>query len=316
MRYKKNRFYKFLIKVYLLFVRGRYFLYIYYNFKNKNRDFFDYKLLSKDYPVCNLRGEDNNNFYGHQIILEKYFNKRLRGVIEHGIYFGETILEEAYTKSKIIYTYSAYRKNVLEKKIDKKIEILGPYIKYADQYYCVEKLNQIKANLGKVLLIFPSHSVDKVNSQFNIKDFIQKVLNYSQNYDTVLICMYWKDINLKRDHIYIKHGFKIVTAGHRSDPKFLNRLKSIIYLADMVITNDIGTHVGYIISEKKPLYIALQKIKREGEGLEKEFRGRNNENYRLKLDKEKIEIANAFNFFDEKITEAQQKIIEKYWGKL
>ena len=44
---------------------------------------------------------------------------------------------------------------------------------------------------------------------------------------------------------YEKAGFKVTTAGHQLDINFLNRLKTIISLADYTCSNSVGTHTGY-----------------------------------------------------------------------
>ena len=53
---------------------------------------------------------------------------------------------------------------------------------------------------------------------------------------------------------YLEHGFECVTAGHIYDPFFLSRLKSIIDLATITTSNEIGTHIGYCIFMGKPHY--------------------------------------------------------------
>ena len=52
----------------------------------------------------------------------------------------------------------------------------------------------------------------------------------------------------------------VVTAGYIMDPLFLSRLKSIIQLSDLTMSNNVGTHLGYCIYLNKPHWIVRQKI--------------------------------------------------------
>jgi hypothetical protein len=47
-------------------------------------------------------------------------------------------------------------------------------------------------------------------------------------------------------------GYRIVSAGFRGGTAFLQRLKTILQLADMVATDSLGTHVGYGVCLKVP----------------------------------------------------------------
>ena len=51
---------------------------------------------------------------------------------------------------------------------------------------------------------------------------------------------------------YEKAGFKIVCSGYRDDIFFLGRLRSLIAISDLTVSNAIGTHVPYCLTLEKP----------------------------------------------------------------
>ena len=136
---------------------------------------------------------------------------------------------------------------------------IGPYIHYASIPKDVN-LPKIKERYGKTLIAFPMHSTEEVKCEYDIQNFIENINSVKEKYGfhSVLICMYYKDILLKRDAPYIDSGFKVISAGYKNDPYFLSRLKTFLTISDHVITNDLGTHVGYAVYMKKPVFITYQ----------------------------------------------------------
>ena len=75
----------------------------------------------------------------------------------------------------------------------------------------------------------------------------------AKDYDTVLISMIGYDIQQGFDKKYRNKGYRIVSSGTRNDPYFLNRQRDLMELADMTISNNIGTHIGYSICKTQIL---------------------------------------------------------------
>lgn len=229
----------------------------------KYMDLFEYEKLSK----C-IEGsiEPNEiNFYGFDFILSKYINKsRIKSHItnEHGFIFS-SFVSDYYTPKNIVLTFSDYREELLKEQYSNKLNIvkIGPYIHYADSILSSEKTENIKNKLGNTLLVFPFHSIDGVLSSFDTDGFIERIEGYKakNNFDTVLVCLYWKDIQIGRAEEYIRRGYKVTTAGHINDIYFLNRLRAIIELSDFVVSNEVGTYIGYCLCLKKEIRLINQK---------------------------------------------------------
>lgn len=159
------------------------------------------------------------------------------------------------------------------------------------------------------------HSLEGVVYDYDNYEFITEINRLSTSFDSVLICMYWVDIQEGRHKIYEKEGFVIVTAGHRNDSNFLRRLRDIILISSMTMSNRPGTHIGYCIALGKSHYLFNQEYKLYGKNVKNEFFERNSSSYLTSVANEKNEIIEAFSTYNENITSKQLEIAEKYWGK-
>ena len=215
---------------------------------------------------------------------------------------------------KKVYTYGELRKISIEEylkinHLKRKIITVGPYIKYADFFKSKEELMQIKQQYGKILLVFPSHGIDTVKSQYDINEFINAINDVKDNFDTVFISLHWVDVIEGLDALYKQYGFITVTSGSASDPWFLNRHKDLIFLSDHTMSNNLGSYIGYSICMGKPHYLYKQET-----------------NYVNKTSGEEIKIAKShyealdkfqqhFSTFSPEITKEQIELVEQYWGK-
>lgn len=288
-------------------------------FAFRHIDYFHYKLLSfYEHPFqtkSKLSGIMGNECYGNLWAIRKATRENFHShcMIEHGLYFGENVNREECTIDCIdtIYTYSEYRKNAILKefsgKLNKEIVLVGPYIMYVNNFKSNRALRKLKNKLGRVLLVFPSHSTPGFYTDYNENEFLSEIAEVAKNYDSVLVSLFWADVNVGRDKMYLEKGYQVVCSGTRSDRWFLSRQRDLFELADFSMSNDVGTHIGYSISMGVPHYIYNQKVV-EGEAkidysemnpiIEKEFK----------------EIKSAFNSRKPVITEEQKKIVDYYWG--
>ncbi|SDN44423.1 hypothetical protein SAMN04488516_102155 [Desulfonauticus submarinus] len=229
--------------------------------------FYDIKRYagSIDKPLITPEINTRNDFYGHAYILKKYSsipeNVSLKCCIEHG--------NPRYNANPEDLLISKYKIAIVQKKI-RKIWLsdrfkclsfaIGPYIHYADYYYKKKDLMSLKNALGKVLLVFPYHSTHWIDSYYDIIEFINKVKAIGRNFDHIVACIYWKDVLKGLHNIFYKENILCVSAGHMYDRHFLERLKSIIYIADCVVSNSLGTHFSYCCYLKKPFFYIKQDV--------------------------------------------------------
>lgn len=257
---------------------------------------------------------------GYFFVTGKRFNL-ITDYLEHGLCFTETI-ESARTMGyvnrpliKNIYTFGNRRKEVIEGYLKRnglkgrKVNAIGPYILGASNFYDKDKLDEIKSKYGKILLVYPCHSFENNNVSYDADYLIEEIGKIRDGFDSVFLCLYWKDIKQSPElvELYKKAGFYIVCNGHRSDPYFLSRQKDLIQLSDLMLTNGIGTHIGYSVCMKKPVWFVKQPMHYVDDKKKS-----------VEIHKSVIEaedrIQKAFGDFSFEITKEQVELVEEYWG--
>ena len=204
-----------------------------------------------------------NDWYGHATILKKFLglpkNHKFKVIIEHGLYLSEQVPDiELESPLPTFVTYSQYRVRIL-KRYRQNAHAIGPFIHYAPHYLSEQGLRKEKKRLGRILLFFPSHSIIGSTNLYDRDWSCNKIAEMSKNFDTIRVCIYWKDVLLGMHKYYQDRGFECVTAGHILDPLFLSRLKSIIQTADLTVSNDASSPLSYCIFMGKPHIILYQR---------------------------------------------------------
>lgn len=292
--------------------------------KRATLSIFNYNELVKPLDFYPFVPHKENNLYGNGSVIKKYLPEfdYSETTIEHGLYIGSLVPNRHLNKKyKNIITFSNYRKSFISPKSDQNIITIGPYIKYTEPLYSLEKAKSEKDKLGKTLVVFPSHSIESVQANYNISKFIEYIEIFKKNYDfqSVIVCMYWKDIELDSHKRYEQAGYQIATAGHSYDRNFLSRLKTILLISDAMLTNSVGTHVGYSISLDRPVKIwdgnKIEYSFLVGNEIEaeKELNQRSGKDLETHLnDIEKIKL--NFSHFDGRISDTQLNCVQYYWG--
>lgn len=274
---------------------------------NDNFEINDY-YMTNEYRI-------SNDFYGIANTLKKRVNRKkpLRLFIEHGVYFGSyTNEEEVGNLMPGIITFSETRKIHINRKSQIPVICIGPYINYANSYFTLDEIKEMKNKLGKILLVFPQHTIEGVNIQSKKDKFTEKIneIRNKGKYDNVLICLYYRDVNEYTVKYYKKCGFIPICAGNRQDPNFLSRLKSFILLSDFTISDSVGTHIGYCESLGKRHLIIKTHNKIIVENNKNEINIP--ELYLNTSKEEKKEVENVFSNYNN--FEDRQRVLEKYWG--
>jgi hypothetical protein len=299
-------------------------LYLYYICKYRKIDYFQYEVLAKSpMRIPRIRKFRTNLLYGNYFAIKNLSDKisLYRDYLEHGIIFCDhigTVFTSKYidiNKCRNIYTYSENRKRILEK-YNKKLNIIpvGPYILGASFFYDTKTRSNIKKKFGKILLVFPSHSTKSVQTHYDKQAFINEILRIQDNFQSVFVCLHRLDIVNNQYQEFLNSNFIIVTAGSPEDIKFLSRLKDLIELSDMTMSNSLGTHIGYSICMKKPHYLFYQPTN----FILSDKITKYQENYEFYEDNEKqklsFDFSRIFGTFSREISQEQISICQNYWG--
>lgn len=217
---------------------------------------FDIHELAKDIPRAFYYSQDrclipNNDFYGIETTIKRHLllpaDTRLRCSFEHGFSSSGHWPEDLAFGANAVCTFSRFRAEILEQVTSIPVYYIGPYIFYATGYMDSSETTSIRNRLGRILLYFPTHSTHYSTAHYDAKEEFRQVARFSTacGFDTILVCLYWKDIQLGRAKWYQYPGVELVTAGHIFDWHFLPRLRSIIEISDYTASSEVGTHVAY-----------------------------------------------------------------------
>ena len=293
------------------------------NNETRKLEFTDiYKLVE---PIKNL-GESEwlADIYFIEKTLKEYAglpeNYKIKAFIEHAAQLSD-YTEGGFSIHKSLPSIvpSSFRVSVIEGVLENNgAYAVGPYIAYAQSALSSDKLILEKERLGKNLLVFPAHSIRGLEAIYDINAFCEEIKKISENYDSVRVCLFWKDVLLGTAKIYKKYGFEVVTAGHYYDPMFMPRLKSIIETSTMTMSNKLGTYIGYCIYLNKPHFLLknkvdMEKINSDGKLAEREYIL--SRKMRTKLKNRNIDqIFELLSENQEIITPEQYTLLNKYWG--
>lgn len=260
----------------------------------------------------------SNDYYGHASILKKYAGlpneSPLKAIIEHGVTLNNFVSDnDTQSDLSTMLCFSDQRRAYLQTKVDKKIIAIGPLILYSDSYLSNNELISECKRLGKNLLVFPFHSTHHIHFDYDLNKFLNILDQLGKDFDTIRICMYWKDIIRGMAEKYYARGYECVTAGHMYDPLFLSRLRSIIETSSATasISTGIGTSLGYCISLNKPHILINAKdfnVKRTDLA---QFKYPSPEHRKHKL---LNQFFKTYSLLNDQITPQQHDLAEKYFG--
>lgn len=289
--------------------------------ERKEADIFDYARIARPLPKYFQEIITENNNFGVGFQIRRYANskaKYLDVLIEHGYFLGSYIsFQERYTYASHIFTFGEVRKRHLLNILDKKVTMIGPYIHYADDYLRPEVFQKLKAQLGRTMLVFLAHASSGCKVTYEVDSLVNELEKIRDKFDSIVVSLFWSAVSDQAlVNSLLAKNYKIFSAGHRYDPYFLCRLKSMIQLSDHTMSNSFGTHVAYCLYMKKPHWIYEQEI----QGISLNTKGEQNMLIGEEITKdpiadfEKCEIVNAFSEFSETLTEKQIEIGNKYFG--
>lgn len=292
----------------------------------RNLDFFQYEELSRVdfYPIKSLYSVLS---YGHYRVVAHYKGRPFNfftDYVEHGInankdpYHTKMIGHLEHPLIKDIYTYGQFRKEVIENCLahdgvkGKRIHMIGPYILRADNQMSEAQRADVKKRYGRILCVYPIHSTRSHSAEFDIQNLIDKINEVRKDFQTVFMCMFWRDIQTHPELVqrYKDEGYIIVTNGHGSDPMFISRQKDMMMVSDMVMANGFGSHIGYAIALGKPVYM-----------IKAEYEYRNSEDESVSIDSRPKDVREVeervfqlFGQYRQEMTTEQLEFVKYYWG--
>ncbi len=276
--------------------------------------------LSKDIPldwIWTLYSESmESTFYGNFQTLMSYCDLNFiktppqNFAIQHGYVF-ELSNWEKNKLEKINLVWSREIKRMYSEHTQNScIYPIGAPFFYAESILNENEIASEKNRLGKNLLAFPMHSSHFVDTNYDPSHFIGVLKEQKKSFDTVRVCLYWKDVIRGCDRIFQENGFECVCCGHIFDVNFLRRQKALFEIADATISNGVGSHIGYSLFMNKPHWLVPDSFEYV------DLKGTDGEElYSIISKKNYLDVYNAFidnsNYI---ITNEQLNVVDKFWG--
>ena len=186
-----------------------------------------------------------NSWYGFAKAIKDYarWPFPLPFVVPHGVDLGANNVCETEMAAELpaVYCYQSFRRSVFERR--NKFWVIdgcSPWL-----YFIKRKKNIVNTDKAGTI-VFPPHSTSDIDCRFEKElEFIEALKRLPSEMHPISICLYWKDIQLGRHHIYTNNGFSVSTAGHMNDDDFSNRLYEIFSKHEYLFTSIIGSHIFY-----------------------------------------------------------------------
>ena len=285
----------------------------------------------KEFVIRNIKNKQRNSyfmqhefgfdglFYGHRNAFFEYAGVKCEEQRYIFPYFEAGADLRIQVKDEVLgdynYTFllqSPYKNEIIRKaKPYAPIYNIGPYILYARSIYSENQIKQMKKNYGKTVLLFPGHSFEGTDVEYNRDTFVDQIMGeFSEKYNTILVSVYWNDVDDPVYEAFRKSGAKLVSAGFRGDQNFIHRLRTLIDVSDLVASNLVGSYVGFSQALNTPLYMLSDRAKYTGD--EYHLEGDSKNKYQSTIN----EIFWAFSSInpDEKQLNKQHEIYENFWG--
>jgi len=240
-----------------------------------------------------------------KLIKQKYFYPQfldLYVTVEHGIHeesSADAILPDILQDTQVFLFCRKVKSRY------KKVLTSGNMFVY------YKEKNKIKPKESRVgTVVFPPHSHPGINWDVNWQEYIDKLKQLPQEMFPLLICLYYHDVQKGAHNIFYENGFDVTTAGHRKDPKFIERFYEILSNVKYSTSNMIMSSTFYAVDFGIPFYFygADRGIKGIGSPIQhSKFEQNSSERFR--------EIQNHFVEFKNEVSEEDKKIIYKYLGE-
>lgn len=234
------------------------------------KNFISKNVKSKDYVGMLSRKEFGSEglLYGHRNAFFEYAGinsaeqKFLFPYFEHGADLRERGIANVKDIRNHSFVFQASYKNgmVHKERPFAPVYNIGPYILYAKNYYEQNNMADLKSKLGRTALLFPAHTFEGAGVEFDKKKFVKDVLDkFKNNYDSLIISVYWMDVD---DPIYEEfeaNGAVLMSSGFRGDADFIARQRTMFNLSDVVASNLVGSYIGYAKALEKNIYMFSDK---------------------------------------------------------
>jgi hypothetical protein len=218
--------------------------------------------LCRDRPLVTPEIHTPNDFYGHATLLKRYAalppRPPLKAVIEHGPFIDDFMWDhDARSALPLVLCSSDHRvqRHTGLRHGARRAVAIGPLTAYV-----TADARSRPSDGRRRLVAFPAHSTHHVEARYEVDAFSEALARTPGHWDEIWVCLYWRDVLRGLAGAFRERGFSVVSAGHMYDRQFLHRLVSILSAAELVVTNEMGSHVLYAVHEGRPVWIVSDEV--------------------------------------------------------
>lgn len=261
--------------------------------------------------------EPSSHHYGHDVQLKRHAGLPLIGpplpwLLEHGLKVSPTATFERPRRWTRGYLCMGERRAAwLRERFAVPAVPIGPWVAYAKPLLAPGEIQQLRAELGPTLLVVLAHSWDQVERKMDLRLCGEAVAATAEamGYASVIWLRHWKDPQLEG----LPSHWIVACNGHRSNPWFLDAMRTLLELSDGLVSNAFGTHLGYGLAlglrlhwlpvEARQDLSNLKSDKAEEEALEWAERQRLS-----------AELVEALALTPPRASAAVHALLDPYWG--
>ncbi|HSJ10181.1 MAG TPA: hypothetical protein VK928_09715 [Longimicrobiales bacterium] len=207
--------------------------------------------------VCRAPAPDDteifppNAWYGAARAVRAYSGwpagRPLPLVLPHGVVLGAGAAWDYELRARLpaVYSFPAFRDDAYAAGRPRVVPGCSPWL------YHLATAHRAPQERDTVLLM-PAHSSHHVTADFDEERFLDDVRTRFDG-RRITCCMYWRDVEIGRHLLYRRNGIEVVSAGHMLDPLFFRRLGEFFARAEVLVTNELGSHIFYAAAAGTPV---------------------------------------------------------------
>jgi pimeloyl-ACP methyl ester carboxylesterase len=215
--------------------------------------------------------EPSSHHYGHDVQLKRHAGLPLIGqplpwLLEHGLKVSATAtFDRPRSWSRGYLCMGPLRAHWLRQRFALPAVPIGPWISYARPLLGAAEMARLRDALGPILLVVLAHSWDQVERCMDLDACIAAVsaTAAAAGYRQVIWLRHWKDPQPEG----LPPEWILACNGHRSNPWFLDAMRTLLELSDGLVSNAFGTHLGYAVALGKRLHWIAVGVDQDLSGL-------------------------------------------------
>ncbi len=276
--------------------------------------------LKPFYSPARREREPSSHHYGHDIQLKRHAGLPLVGpplpfLLEHGL----KVSREAQFETPQPWSRGGYlcmgelRAQWLRERYACPATAIGPWIHYSRSVLDQADLAALRQTMGSTLLVILAHSWDRMHRSMDLSHCIEAIKAMAQEHDyrQVIWLRHWQDA----PDLKLPPGWIVACNGHRSNPWFLDALRTLLELSGGLVTNAFGTHIGYAAALGKRLHWISASVEEDYSQLpmEQAKRAQREWEERQRLSQELRQLLDQYGN-DTRQNDQLLALLDPYWG--